>query len=129
MSEENVELLRDMYGRTTLSEFAESLHPQAELHQAGVVPDADDYFGRDEFVRGTLRWHEEWEAFTYLPQQFTDSGERVLVRVHLSGRGRTSGIELDMTLFHLWTFREKMPWRCQVLVDEREAREAAGLLE
>ena len=45
------------------------------------------------------------------------------------GRGRTSGIELDMTLFHLWTFREKMPWRCQVLVDEHEALEAAGLSE
>ena len=41
MSEENVEPPRDMYGRTTLSEFAEPLHPQAELHQAGVVPDAD----------------------------------------------------------------------------------------
>ena len=54
MSEENVELLRDMYGRTTLREFAESLHPQAELHQAGVLPDADDYFGRDEFVRGAF---------------------------------------------------------------------------
>jgi hypothetical protein len=127
MSQENVELLRGMYGRNTLWEFAESLHPQAELHQAGVMPDADDYFGRDEFLRGALLWHEEWEEFSYLPQGFADSGERVLVRVRVSGRGRNSGIELDLTLFHVWTFRENLPWRCQVFVDEAEALEAVGL--
>ena len=132
MSQENVEQMQDMYRRATRSEFAESLHPQAELHQASVMPDTDDYFGREEFLRGTLLWHEEWESFTYRPQEFRGFGERVLIRVHLSGRGRSSGIELDMTLFHLWTFRDGMPWRCEVLVDESsalEALEAAGLSE
>jgi hypothetical protein len=52
MSDENVELLRDMYGRRTLAEFAESLHPDAELHQERSIPDSADYYGRDEFVRG-----------------------------------------------------------------------------
>ena len=129
MSQENLELLRDMYGRATLSEFAESLHPQAELHQASVMPDADDYFGREEFLRGTLLWHEEWESFTYRPLEFRDIGEHVLVRVRLSGRGRSSGVELDLTLSHLWTYRENMPWRCEVFVDQAAALEAAGLSE
>jgi ketosteroid isomerase-like protein len=129
MSQENVELLREMYARPTLAAFAESLHPQAELRQAAAVPDADDYFGREEFVRGTLRWHEEWAQFAYHPQRFVDSGESVLIAVRVSGRGRGSGVELDMDLFHLWTFREDMPWRCEVLLDESQAAKAAGLRE
>jgi hypothetical protein len=45
------------------------------------MPDADDYFGWEEFLRGTLLWHEEWESFTYRPLGFRDFGERVLIRV------------------------------------------------
>jgi ketosteroid isomerase-like protein len=129
MSQENVEVLRDMYARPTLAAFAESLHPRAELRQASAVPDADDYFGREEFVRGTLRWHGEWEEFTYHPQRFVERGGLVLIAVRVSGRGRGSGVELDMDLFHVWTFRDNMPWRCEVLLDESQALEAVGLSE
>jgi hypothetical protein len=34
-----------------------------------------------------------------------------------------------MDLFHLWTFRDDMPWRCEVLIDESQAAKAAGLRE
>ena len=67
------------------------------------MPDTDDYFGREEFLRGTLLWHEEWESFTYRPLEFRDIGERVLIRVRLSGRGSSSGVESNLTLFHLWS--------------------------
>ena len=33
------------------------------------------------------------------------------------------------TVFHLWTFRDGMPWRCDVFFSEAEALEAAGLSE
>ena len=59
MSQENVELLRDMYGQDPLFEFAESLHPQAELHQAKRHAGCGRLLRRDEFLRGALLWHEE----------------------------------------------------------------------
>jgi ketosteroid isomerase-like protein len=31
--------------------------------------------------------------------------------------------------FHLWTFRDGMPWRCDVFSEEKPALEAAGLSE
>jgi hypothetical protein len=49
------------------------------------------------------------------------------MRVRLSGRAKASGIELDEDIFHLWTFRDGMPWRCDVFLDEERALEAAGL--
>jgi hypothetical protein len=129
MSEENVELLRGMYRRRSLTEFADSLHPAAEFHQARVVPDADDYYGHEEFLRGVSLWLEEWETFRYIPEDVIDLGERAFMRVRLSGRAKGSGIKLDQTVFHLWTFRDGMPWRCDVFFDKKTAIEAAGLSE
>jgi hypothetical protein len=105
MSDENVELLRDMYGRRTLAEFAESLHPDAELHQERSIPDSADYYGRDEFVRGTALWLEEWEVFRYVPEEMVDLGDRALTRIRLSGRAKASGVALDLTAFHVWTLK------------------------
>jgi ketosteroid isomerase-like protein len=129
MSQENVDVLREMYGRRTLEGFADSLHPEAEMHQARAIPDADDYYGREEFVRGVRLWLEEWDAFRYIPEEVTDLGERAFMRVRLSGRAKASGIELDLTIFHVWTFRDGMPWRCDVFWHEEPALEAAGLRE
>jgi ketosteroid isomerase-like protein len=78
-------------------------------------------------VRGTSRWLGEWEGFSFAPEELVDLGERAFMRVRLSGRGRASGVELEQTVFHLWTFRDGMPWRCEVFVDENAAQQAAGL--
>jgi ketosteroid isomerase-like protein len=125
MDRQDIEILRDMYGRRSLRQFAESLHPDAEMHQAREIPDADDYYGRDEFVRGTRRWLEEWDEFEYRPEEVIDCGERALIRVHLFGRARASGLTLDQVIFHVWRFRDGLPWRCDVLWNEDEARAVA----
>jgi hypothetical protein len=61
VSKENVKLLREMYGRRTLEEFGESLHPDAEQRAPDSLPDTGDYYGREEFLRGLRLWLEEWE--------------------------------------------------------------------
>jgi ketosteroid isomerase-like protein len=129
MSQENVERLREMYRQRDIAKFGEMLHRDAEMHQAPEVPDADDYYGREEFVRGVRRWLEEWDKFRYIPEDVIDLGERAFMRVRLSGRAKASGIQLDQMIFHLWTFRDGMPWRCDVFFDESQALEAAGLRE
>jgi hypothetical protein len=45
------------------------------------------------------------------------------------GRGKTSGVELDATVFHVWTFRDALPWQCKIYFDEESALEAGGLRE
>jgi ketosteroid isomerase-like protein len=65
----------------------------------------------------------------YIPEDVIDLGERAIMRVRLSGRAKASGIKLDQTTFHVWTFRDGMPWRCEVFIDEERARAVAGLAE
>jgi ketosteroid isomerase-like protein len=127
MSQENVRILREIYRRRTVAEAAELMHPAAEMRQPSALPDTDEYYGREELVRGTRLALEAWEGFRFTAEEGFDLGERALMRVRLSGRGKTSGIELDQTVFHLWTFRDGMPWRCEVFFDEHAAQQAAGL--
>ena len=127
VSQEHVRVLHEMYGRRTVAEAAELMHPAAEMRQPSSLPDTDVYQGREELVRGTLLVLEAWEDFRFTAEEVADLGERAFMRVRLSGRGKTSGIELEQTVFHLWAFRDGMPWRCEVFVDEEAARQAAGL--
>ena len=129
MSEGYLEILREMYGQESLSAGLALAHPEVELHQAREIPDTDDYVGRDDVLRGSLRWIEEWDDFRFHPGEMIDVGARVLLRVRVTGRAKASGIEFDQTAFHLWTFRDGLPWRLDVYMGEREAREAAGLSE
>jgi ketosteroid isomerase-like protein len=129
MSQENVRVLREMYGRRTLADAAELMHAEAEMHQHPALPDTDRYYGREELVRGTRRFLEAWEEYRFIPEEVIDLGERAFMRVRFSGRARASGIKLEQTVFHLWTFRDGMPWRCEVFADEDPALQAAGLSE
>jgi ketosteroid isomerase-like protein len=130
MSEENVRALRELYGRRTLEDAASLMHPEAEMHQPSTLPDTDHYYGREEVVRGTRLAREAWRQLDFIPEEVIDLGEqRTFVRVRLAGRARASGITLERTVFHLWTFRDGMPWRCEVFFSEIEALEAAGLSE
>lgn len=114
-----------MYGRRTPEEFAESLHPDAELHPATAFPETGDYYGREEFLRGVHVWLKEWKTFRFIPEEVVDLGEQVLVRVRFSGRAKASSVELDQTIVHLWSFKAGMPWRLDVFVEERDALQAA----
>jgi hypothetical protein len=65
----------------------------------------------------------------YIPEYVVDLGGRAFMRVRVTGRAKASGIELHQIVFHLWTFQDGMPWRCEVFFEEKPALEAAGLSE
>jgi len=121
MATDNHELMRELYASPSAAKFRAALHPDAELHQAREIPDSDDYYGRDEFVRGLERWFEGWEAFRFVPEEFSDHGERLLLQVHLIGQARASGVALDQLVWHVWQFQEGLPWRCDVFFDRDAA--------
>lgn len=130
MSAVEVELLREMYSRRSLDEFGESLHPDAEMHQAPEIPDTDVYRGREEFLRGLAIWLEPWERFRYVPEEISELPDgRVLVKTRLVGRAKSSGVELDQLIYNLWTFRDGKPFRCDNFFSEEAARQAAGLAD
>lgn len=129
MARRNAEILRDMYetfNRGDPEAATAALHPEAELHQLPGMPDADSYYGREEFVRGIARWTGEWERPRFEPHEIAEAGDRVIMRVRLSGRGRASGVVGGAELFHVWSLRDGMPHTCIVRSTRAEALQAAG---
>ena len=62
-------------------------------------------------------------------EEIVDAGDRVVVMVHHSGRGRTSGIEVDQRYAMVWTVRDGRVMRMDLYPTRAEALEAVGLAE
>ena len=71
-----------------------------------------------------------WETFEFGVEELIDAEDQVVTVVQIAGRGRGSGIEVEMRLFNVWMLRNGKVLRYEGgYRDRREALEAAGLSE
>ena len=131
MSATDVELIREMletFNRGEYERSLEYLHEDVELQQWGALVDTDTYTGREGFVRGLTLWLDEFETgFQFEPEELIDAGDAVLGQIRLRGIGRSSGVELEQRVFHVYEVREGKLRSARVFTDESDARRAAGL--
>ena len=130
MSQENVERLRAGYD---LFDATKQANVRGLTHDAVLVEPDDDVLGegisegRDAVVRSVRKWTETWDDFRMEPEKFFDLGDWTLVFVRLRGRAHASGIPLDESVAHVFTFRGDQVARLHVYADRDEALEAVGL--
>jgi ketosteroid isomerase-like protein len=131
MSQENVEITRLGYeaaNRGDIDGLLDLCAPDIEWQD--VVPDARFVQGKDG-VRAYFEtvW-EPWEEICREPEEVIDlGGDQVLVLYHMTGRGKGSGIEIDLRGGDLLTIREGRLVRWMAYPDRAQALEAAGLRE
>jgi len=82
--------------------------------------------GVREFMR---RFLDQWDHLTIEARQLQAVGDTVLTRIVQRGKGRASGIDVEVSYFQLFTFRGDAIVRMDSVMDEATAREAAGLSE
>lgn len=122
--------LRRCYEAVNREDFdtaAEILHPEIEVIRPGAQPRLQ---GADE-VRAWME-PDALEDQRWEPLEFRVNGSKVLSRQRVSARGASSGIELDLETWLVWTFDDKgLATRAEsfLLQDESEALKAAGLAE
>jgi uncharacterized protein len=135
VSEANVGLARKGYKeflQGKLSNVVRMIDPAFEAHLPEGLPGPRTYRGQDGFLAAVREQLEVFEEWTLEPQEFIDAGDRVLVLVHQRGRGRLSGVEVNVYTAWLWTFRDGKAVRLRVYLDREEALEsirAAGELK
>jgi ketosteroid isomerase-like protein len=137
MSERNVETVRAVYEQWSEGDF----RPSAELFDPHVVlvlsgefgpdaPDAGAYHGAEAigaYTRDFLL--RPWAQLTMEAEEIVATGDSVLVGVHQSGVGRTSGVPTEMRYFTLWSFRGSRVIRIESFRERADALKAAGLAE
>src|SRR5215217_2007145 len=110
MSQENVEVLRrgyEAFGRGDVDAVLELLVPDIEWQPAiGALLGIETLRGREavrQFLSRDL--FEGFDQFRAEPLSFEDLGDFVLVMVRYTGRGESSGIEMDQEFATLYELR------------------------
>jgi ketosteroid isomerase-like protein len=134
MSRENVETLRaayDAWNRGDLEAVLERLDPDLEWEEnPDVYPGLDPiYRGHDGFLKRQRDAFDVWEWFRVEGQEFIDAREHVVVFLHLRGKGRHSGIEVEMRIYDVFRFRDGKVAQHRLYGTRAEALEAVGLSE
>ena len=92
-------------------------------------PDRATFDGKAGFRAAAADWTEGFSEWQVLPQEFTDLGERVLVRVRQVARGRSSGVRVDEDYWFLFEVTGSQVSKLSFYSKSTEALEAAGLAE
>jgi ketosteroid isomerase-like protein len=132
MSQENVELLRPAYAALNRGDVDAVLQVcapgiECQLPEGGLNAGA---LRGHQAVRGFLEGYiESFESFRMEPEEFIDAGDRVLVFLRMLGRGRGSGIDVEVRPAHVWTVQGGKAVRLEAFPERSEgaAFQAAGL--
>jgi ketosteroid isomerase-like protein len=135
MSEANVEVVRRVYAAAARRDPAAVLaeyDPEVEWdvsrsHMARLVGEGV-YQGHDGLRRFFRAYHDAWEDVSYGFDKLIDAGEDKVVSVDIEhARGRSSGADVEMTQYAIWTIRNGKIIRAIWFANRAEAFEAAGL--
>jgi ketosteroid isomerase-like protein len=130
MAETNEQRLRRGYealGRGDYDAIRELLDPQILLQDRPEAPDARSYRGFEGMLATLRDTSESFEGFRLDPAKFFEHGEKVVVILDMTGRGRTSGVPVEERIAHLWTIRDGLAVELRAFTDPADALEAAGL--
>jgi ketosteroid isomerase-like protein len=109
MASQNVDIVRGMleaYSREGAEAVLEFIHP--DFH--GEVPpevsaEPDSYDGHEGVRRYFALFSEVIDDLAFEPYEFIEAGDRVLVVSRLSGRGKGSGIPVEMEAYNVGVVR------------------------
>ena len=103
--------------------------PDAELSFAGKFGDFDEsYRGREAAFAAYRAWIDSWDDYRREPRELIDLGDRVLILLRESGRGKDSGVPVEARLAMLLTFRSGRVVKHREFSDWQQALVAAGLV-
>ena len=133
MSEENVEIIRNVFAMIDRGDAQawDLLPPDFVIDLSRRLIDPVVLRGPDEMRAFYRDLDASWaDGARVEVEELIDAGDKVLVLIRFSGRGKTSGAEVEALVWNLWTFRDGEPVRWTYFGEDRaEALEAARLRE
>jgi ketosteroid isomerase-like protein len=129
MSQERVELVQR--GLVTLAKgemLWDTLDEDVEIRDHDIL-DQQGYNGHAGFAQWLEDWGLAWSEYTFEPEDFIDGGDVVVAVIHLTAKGRSSGIEIDRRDAIVYAFRDGKIATIDYYNDKAQALQAAGLAD
>jgi ketosteroid isomerase-like protein len=131
MSQENVQIVEralEAFSSGDAVTFAGLTTPDVEWRTGlGAIEGGEIFHGHEGVERYFGRLRGAWEQFRFIPHEFHDHDELVLVLGRLEGRGRGGGVPVDSPVGAVWELRDGKIWRLRAYLDHAEATRVAGL--
>jgi ketosteroid isomerase-like protein len=133
MSQENVEVVRNAFKAFTRGDIEGVLRLCDEdilITQPQELPGVSrQQRGHSGVVEAFSIWPEQWDDYRIEILRIVDSGDYVVVTTQTGGRGKQSGVEVEMELTFVFGVRNEKIVEMQIFMREDQALEAAGLSE
>lgn len=129
MSRENVEIVREgfeAFARGDFDSMLSQMHPDVEWWTVDDFIDPGPYRGHEGVRRLIDVFTDIFEDYTVEAEDFRDLGDKVIVPVRQWGRGRESGVEIDLRFVLVFTVQGGKTLRVESYYDEEKALEAVG---
>ena len=131
MSQENVELVRSIYGALNRGDWdAATSQTDTDFEvtfQRG--PNAGTHRGRETIQAILEDQREAFDAWIIEVEEVFDNGEQVVALIKSRLRPRGTDAEFEMRNGHIWTIRDGIAVSLRGFPNPEEALEAAGLSE
>jgi len=129
MSHEAAELVRAVFRGWARGDFRAGSDLLAADFEWKQRPDAVEPGSHRGAAVGTAlrQVFEVWENYRIEAEEYVDAGDRVVVVGRARGTARGSGMELDQSLFFVWTARDGKLASVELFRDRGDALGAAGL--
>jgi ketosteroid isomerase-like protein len=128
MSEENVAAVKagfDALEHGDVEELLELIHPEFEFTTPATLSvEPDTYRGEEGVRRYFDSFYEAMDEVRFIPDEFIDAGDRVVVPVHVRARGKETGLEVEQRIFQVWSVRDGKASRVEIFPTLEEAMDA-----
>lgn len=129
--EQNAEALRqgfESYNRDGVEAIVGLFDPEFEaVVPADVSVEPDTYRGVDGIRRYFAAFEGAMDNVQFHFEQYVPAGEHLLTNIRLTARGVGTGIEVEQSVWQLWTMRDGRAVRMEAFGDREDAERAAGL--
>ncbi len=133
MSHENVDVRNEVVRRglsafvSDTDAFRDTLHPEIEWH--GIDTNRRPSKGIEAVIWDRNQWLDTWDEHRLDVEEVVEEGDDVVALVHLTGRGKASGVEVDVRFYAQVKVRDGKIAYVYDHEDRDTALKAAGLSE
>ena len=141
MAEGNLELARKlvddfnafMRGEMSSEAYAKPFHERIDVHwhDPQTYPDTPQHLrSSEDLIAFTREYRDGWVDLTAEALELIETpGNRVLALIRQSGRGRQSGVPIEIHYFQVWRFEDGKVREVEMFRHRADALEAAGFGE
>jgi ketosteroid isomerase-like protein len=127
----NLDLVRSIYADWARGEMADDrFDPGISMIESSALPGGGASAEGIDAVRAYMAsFAKYWEEIRFVPNEFIDAGDRVVVVARLIGRGKKSGVEVSREWAYVWTVQVGKALRMEGYATRDEALEAVRLAD